>query len=596
MKFHTLHTQKPSFSRLFVIALTSFLFACSASVKSDLDVSARPVSNLKTPAPAISETKIFYPASNVSIAPPALVMDAAPSYSNQSPRAHYAPMLVAPPPRISAYQSPPNTAKYQEYQENAWKRVSTDPVSTFSADVDTGSYANVRRFLNSGQFPQHDAVRAEEMINYFSYDYSAPKAKDEHPFSVHTEVVASPWNKTRAVLRVAIKGKDIAKESLPAANLVFLVDVSGSMEPQERLPLVKSALKLLTAQLREQDRVSLVTYANGTQVVLKPTPGNQKETILHAIDRLVASGGTDGEAGIKLAYLQAHAGKIEGGINRVLLATDGDLNLGITNPRDLQAMVERERKAGIGLSTLGVGDDNYNDALMKKLADAGDGSYHYLDTLQEAHKVLVNEFTSNLSVIANDLKLQLEFNPNTVDEYRLIGYELRGLTREQFNDDKVDAGDIGAGHTVTALYEIVPHGAPGNADPLRYTASKEAAISSQNDDKTMQELAWVKLRYKVPGSSTSTLVEIPVTKPDALPTIQSADTDMRFAVAVASWAQWLRGSALVGDFSNKDILKLANGARGEDRFGHRAEFIKLVKLSASLKPAKTHREIAARVD
>lgn len=489
--------------------------------------------------------------------------------------------------------SPPqasnNTAKYQHYTENAWKRVHDEPVSTFSADVDTGSYANVRRFLQQGSLPAQDAVRTEELVNYFSYEYALPSKDSAHPFSVHTETSVSPWNKDRLLMRVAIKGKDVAKELLPPANLVFLVDVSGSMSPSERLPLIKSALKLLTSQLRAKDRVSLVTYADGTGVVLPPTSGSEKEKIMMAIDQLRSGGSTNGEGGLRLAYQQARAAKIDGGINRVLLATDGDLNVGVTDPNELKALVERERKAGISLSTLGVGDHNYNDALMKKLADNGDGSYHYLDSLQEAHKVLVNEFTSTLSTIAQDLKLQLEFNPKNVAEYRLIGYELRALTREQFNDDKVDAGDIGAGHTVTALYEIVPTGSNGNVDPLRYGDSKQkpsGELSSNANSQFKNELAWLKLRYKNPGKTQSILVQVPINKAAKTKSIDSTDEDFRFATAVAAWSQWLRGSSLIGDFSANDILKLARDARGEDKFGHRAEFIRLVELSASLKPSE----------
>ncbi len=471
----------------------------------------------------------------------------------------------------------PDTARYQQFADNPWKRVSEEPVSTFSADVDSGSYANVRRFINRGQLPVRDAVRVEELVNYFGYAYALPPEGAAQPFSVSAQVVASPWNGQRGLLRIAIQGKDVAKASLPAANLVFLVDVSGSMGPQDRLPMVKSALKLLTGQLRPQDRVSIVSYASGTRLVLPATPGDQKERILGAIDTLVAGGGTYGEAGIRMAYAQAREARIAGGINRVLLATDGDLNIGVTSPVELKALVEAERKAGIGLTTLGVGDSNFNEALMKQLADAGDGSYHYLDSLQEAYKVLVNEFTSTLAVIAQDLKLQLEFNPANVDEYRLLGYELRALTREQFNDDKVDAGDVGAGHAVTALYEFVPRGAPGNVDPLRYQQAATPAGSTSRPN----ELAWVKLRYKEPGTSTSILVQTPVARGAALPAIQSADTDFRFAAAVAAWGQWLRSSTLIGDYGPDQVLALARESRGQDRYGHRAEFLRLVELSAA---------------
>ncbi len=496
-------------------------------------------------------------------------------------------------PRYSQIQ---NTAKYQEFKENPWKRVAEEPVSTFSADVDTASYANVRRFLQRGSLPTPDAVRAEELINYFAYDYALPAANAKHPFSVRTDVATSPWNKDRYLLRVAIKGKDIAKETLPPANLVFLVDVSGSMSPADRLPLVKSALKLLTTQLRPQDHVSLVTYASGSRVVLPPTSGAEKNKIMLAIDQLVAGGGTNGETGLRLAYRQAHAGMIEGGINRVLLATDGDLNIGVTDPATLKSLVENERKSGISLSTLGVGDDNFNDALMKKLAENGDGSYHYLDSLQEAQKVLINEYTSTLATIAQDLKLQVEFNPNNVAEYRLIGYELRALTREQFNDDKVDAGDIGSGHTVTALYEIVPAGGKGNVDPLRYGNDNPKADTTKNT-ALQKEMALLKLRYKQPGESKSQLIEVAIDKPSASKPaidINRADPEFRFATAVAAWAQWLRGSSLIGDFNDKEILSLARSARGEDKYGHRAEFIRLVELAATMKPNPTPDPISKR--
>ena len=483
--------------------------------------------------------------------------------------------MPAPPPAVPAL----STAKYPNYGDKPWQRVAEAPVSTFSASVDTASYANVRRFINRGGLPPRDAVRVEELVNYFGYDYAAPGAQDKAPFRVDARLVASPWNPERGLLRIAIKGKDLAKASLPPANLVFLVDVSGSMGPQDRLPLVRSALHLLTRQLRAQDHVAIVSYASGTRVVLPATQGDQKEKIDLAIDTLQAGGGTYGEAGIRLAYAQAREGFVAGGINRVLLATDGDLNIGVTDGDELKALVEAERRRGVGLTTLGVGDANYNDALMKKLADAGDGSYHYLDTLQEAHKVLVNEMTSTLAVIAQDLKLQVEFNPGQVDEYRLIGYELNALTREQFNDDKVDAGDIGAGHTVTALYEFVPRGSRGNVDPLRYgDGSKKSSAPDRSG-----ELAWIKLRYKQPGGTSSELVSFSVLKPAQLPGIAQADPETRFAIAVAAWGQWLRGSTLIGDYGPAQFLPLARGARGEDRYGHRVEFVRLVELSSGLK-------------
>lgn len=489
--------------------------------------------------------------------------------------AAYAPQWTPPPPA--------STAKYTAFSDNPWQRAAELPVSTFGASVDTGSYANVRRFINRGQMPPQDAVRVEELVNYFGFDAPGPEAGERDPFKVRAQVLASPWNADRGLIRIAIKGKDIAKASLPPANLVFLVDVSGSMGPEDRLPLVQSALKLLTAQLRPVDRVSVVTYANGTRVALPPTSGDQKGVINSAIDRLQAGGGTYGEGGLKLAYAQARESFIPEGINRVLLATDGDLNVGETNQETLRKMIEGERQSGVTLTALGVGQSNFNEALMKKLADTGNGSYHYLDSLQEAHKVLVNEMTSTLATIAQDLKLQVEFNPATVQEYRLIGYELHALKREDFNNDKVDAGDIGAGHQVTALYEFVPAGAKGNVDPLRYGNEGKAAVKESPRVGKNGELAWIKLRYKAPGQSTSQLVELPVAKPATIPALAAQDADTRFAVAVAAWGQWLRGSSLIGNYGPEQFVPLARGARGEDRYGHRAEFARLAELSATLK-------------
>jgi Ca-activated chloride channel family protein len=510
-----------------------------------------------------------------AVAPPPppkpMSLHAAPMLESVVVGSYRATPVVAPPPA--------STARYTAFDDRPWQRVAEAPVSTFSASVDTGSYANVRRFLNRGALPPRDAVRVEELVNYVGYDYAAPAANAATPFAVDARLVASPWHAERGLLRIAVKGQDLAKQSLPPANLVFLVDVSGSMGPQDRLPLVRSALHLLTNQLRAQDRVAIVSYANGTRVVLEATPGDKKDAIHAAIDTLSAGGGTYGEAGIRLAYAQARAGFIGEGINRVLLATDGDLNIGVTSADELKTLVEGERKRGVSLTALGVGDSNYNEALMKKLADVGNGSYHYLDTLQEAHKVLVNEMTSTLAVIAQDLKLQIEFNPALVQEYRLIGYELNHLTRQQFNDDKVDAGDIGAGHTVTALYEIIPTGAKGTVDPLRYGEGKDAKAA----DPHARELAWLKLRYKPPGQADSKLVQLPITKAAAWPALAKADADLRFAVAVAAWGQWLRGGTQIGDYGPKQIAALAHDARGSDRYGHRAEFERLVELSASLK-------------
>lgn len=495
---------------------------------------------------------------------------------NDSSSASVIGQVGAAPPYVPVA----TTANYPKFKETTWRRVVEEPVSTFSADVDTGSYANVRRFLNRGSLPPIDAVRVEEMLNYFAYDYVLPAANASHPFSTQTQLAAAPWNQEHGLLRIAIKAKDVAKASLPPANLVFLVDVSGSMSPADRLPLVQAALKLLVKQIRSQDKISLVTYASGTQVVLPATSGQEKEKIFQAIDNLRAGGATYGEAGIRLAYQQAHAGFIANGINRVLIATDGDFNVGTTGTDQLKQLVEAERKSGIGFSTLGVGDNNFNESLMKQLADIGDGSYHYLDSLQEAHKVLVNEFTSTLAVVAQDLKLQLEFNPAYVQEYRLIGYEMRALSREQFNDDKVDAGDIGSGHTVTALYEIIPPGVKSKVDPLRYQKEEK---NLKHDPAKAHELAWLKLRYKKPGESHSQLLEVPIAQLAVLPKLAQADSDFRFAAAVAGWGQWLRGSSWIGDWKASDSLALARTARGDDPYGHRSELLRLIELSEALK-------------
>jgi len=469
---------------------------------------------------------------------------------------------------------PTDRENYGHFDDNPVKRAAETPVSTFSIDVDTGAYSNVRRFLNRGSLPVKDAVRIEEMINYFSYDYPLPKDKTR-PFSVTTEISKTPWNKNTHLLRIGLKGYDIAAEKLPPANLVFLVDISGSMMSPDKLPLLKSGLKLLVQKLRAQDKVSLVVYAGNTGVILEPTSGDQKGKILAALEGLTAGGSTNGGAGITLAYAMAEQGFIKNGINRVLLATDGDFNVGTVSFEALKNMVENKRKTGVSLTTLGFGTGNYNDRLMEQLADVGNGNYAYIDNLNEANKVLVNEMSSTLETIAKDVKIQIEFNPAVVAEYRLVGYENRVLKREDFNNDKIDAGDIGAGHTVTALYEITLVGSKGQSvDPLRY--SSEKTVSGNKD-----ELAWLRLRYKLPDSDTSKLIEQPLKTAD----IKDADktsTDFRFAAAVAAFGQQLRGGKYTGDLGYDDILKLAQEARGQDAFGYRGEFVTLVNLAKSL--------------
>lgn len=471
--------------------------------------------------------------------------------------------------------------RYQPIDANPVRLASEHPVSTFSIDVDTGSYANVRRLLVAGRLPPPDAVRVEEMINYFPYDYAGPR--DGHPFAVHLDLVESPWREGAQLLRIGIKGEDRARASLPPANLVFLVDVSGSMNSPDKLPLLKASLKLLAERLRAQDRLSLVSYASGTQLVLPATPGSDKATILAAIDALRAGGATAGASGIELAYRVAQQARIEGGINRILLATDGDFNVGITDFRQLEAMVAVRRKAGIALSTLGFGTGNYNEHLMERLADAGDGAHAYIDSLMEGHKVLVDQAASTLETIAGDVKIQVEFNPARVREYRLIGYENRLLAREDFHDDKVDAGEIGAGHSVTALYEITPVGAPGRIEALRYGKRDSAPASAGGSGATAGEIAFVQLRYKRPGARDSVLMARPVAA-GAARSLAASDTDTRFAVAVAGFGELLRGGRHSGDWDWATLRRLAQGARGEDAFGYRGEFLRLVDLAAALEP------------
>jgi Ca-activated chloride channel family protein len=487
---------------------------------------------------------------------------------------------AAPAIQMPIYQQPTDTEQYQHQDDNPVHIAAENPVSTFSIDVDTGAYANVRRFLNAGQLPPQDSVRVEEMINYFDYQYAPPTDRST-PFQVSTELAYAPWNPNAMLLKVGIKGFEIAASERPASNLVFLIDVSGSMESPDKLPLLKNAFRLLTDQLTAKDRVSMVVYAGNSGVVLAPTPGNEKHKILAALDRLEAGGSTNGGQGIKLAYQVAHDSFIKKGINRVVLATDGDFNVGVVNFESLIDMAERERQSGIAITTLGFGTGNYNDKLMERIADAGNGNYAYVDTLNEARKVLVSELSSTLFTIAKDVKIQVEFNPAEVLEYRLIGYENRTLAREDFNNDKVDAGDIGAGHRVTALYEIVPAGGKGHVDPLRYgTATASSGKSG--------EIANVKLRYKQPDSETSSLLEYPIMKNSKV-SADKVSTDFKLAASVAAFGQLLRGGKYVGSYSYRDVENLAKSALGEDHDGYRREFVSLVKLADSLAPKNAQR-------
>ena len=494
---------------------------------------------------------------------------------------HVVQVAPMPPGSVMVVPTPESREQYGEIRENGVMRVAEAPVSTFSIDVDTGSWSNVRRMLNAGRLPPTDAVRVEELINYFPYDDARPT--DGAPFAVHTQVAAAPWNPQKLVMRIGIKAEDRSIEALPPANLVFLVDVSGSMNSPDKLPLLKSSLKLLVERMRPQDRISLVTYASGTSVPLEAVPGSEKSRILNAIDGLRASGSTAGASGIEAAYRVARQGFIQQGINRILLATDGDFNVGVTDFRQLKDLVAERRASGISLSTLGFGTGNINERLMEQLADVGDGAYSYIDTLMEGQKVLVTEMSSTLATVAKDVKIQVEFNPATVAEYRLIGYENRMLAREDFNNDKVDAGDVGAGHSVTALYELTPTGARTAIDPLRYGAVGQGPTTRPAASEN-REFAFVRLRYKSPTAGTpeapSRLIERPV--PAKVATLSATDADFRFATAVAGFGQVLRGGRHTGTWTIADARALAAGAVGPDRFGYRAEALRLMDLAGVL--------------
>ncbi|WP_227815337.1 vWA domain-containing protein [Nitrogeniibacter aestuarii] len=569
--------------RLTLIAAAISLGACSTSQNTPSEATGRTV----PPVPEVAhESRMEHDAQLVDTLPePALqkhrALNAAPMRSAEA----IAQPMTKPASPMVVMPEPADRERYQSLDENPVKLAAQEPVSTFSIDVDTGAWSNTRRFINSGRLPPVDAVRVEEFINYFPYDYQADRS--DHPFSVGTELARTPWNGNNLLMRVAIKGKDVAKDSLPPANLVFLVDVSGSMGSADKLPLLKSSLKLLVRQLRPQDRIALVTYAGQAGIVLPSTPGNEHHKIMAAIDNLSSGGSTAGATGIELAYRTAREGFIDGGINRILLSTDGDFNVGVTNFDQLKQMVERERKSGVSLSTLGFGTGNYNEQLMEQIADAGDGAYSYIDTLMEGHKVLVNEMTSTLATIAKDVKIQVEFNPAVIREYRLIGYENRQLAREDFNNDKVDAGEIGAGHTVTAIYELTPVEAPGLITPLRYGSDPGP------DQHKANELAQVRLRYKAPGSDASTLIERIVQRDSTRPMAATSD-DFRFATAIAGFGQLLRGGKYTGQWQLSDARALAAGALGADRFGYRGEAIRLMDLASALTPNRP--EAQARLE
>jgi Ca-activated chloride channel family protein len=470
----------------------------------------------------------------------------------------------------------PNTEAYAAINDNPFLTALENPLSTFSIDVDTASYANVRRFLTENQLPPPDAVRIEELVNYFSYNY--PQPKGDVPFSVNAEVAGCPWNTEHRLVRIGLKGREIARNQRPPSNLVFLIDVSGSMDEPAKLPLLKESLKLLTRQLTENDRVSIVVYAGAAGQVLPATSGRDKATILTALERLQAGGSTHGSAGIQLAYETATENFIQGGVNRVILCTDGDFNVGTTSQGDLTRLITEKAKSGVFLSVLGFGMGNYKDSTMETLADKGNGNYAYIDNLNEGRKVLVEQMSGTLVTIAKDVKIQIEFNPAQVNSYRLIGYENRLLAKEDFNNDKKDAGEIGAGHTVTALYEVVPAGAadetPG-VDPLKYQKPAKPAVASGSD-----ELLTLKLRYKQPDGDTSRLLSTPIKDSDK--SYNRASTDFKFAAAVAEFGMLLRHSPYQGEATFNSVWEHTRANLGNDPEGYRAEFLTLVETAQRL--------------
>lgn len=469
-----------------------------------------------------------------------------------------------------------NAEEYKEIAENNFKTVSESPLSTFSIDVDAASYSNMRRYINKGELPPADAIRTEELINYFSYDYPQPTGND--PVKITTEVGACPWNVKHRLVRIGLKAKEIPTDKLPVSNLVFLIDVSGSMYGPQRLGLVQSSLKLLVNNLRDEDRVAIVVYSGSAGEKLPSTSGSDKQKIREAIDELTAGGSTAGGAGIKLAYKIAKQNFVKGGNNRIILCTDGDFNVGVSSDEGLEKLIEQERKSGVFLTVLGYGMGNYKDSKMQVLAEKGNGNHAYIDNLQEANRVLVNEFGATMHTVAKDVKLQIEFNPSQVQAYRLIGYESRLLKDEDFNNDAKDAGEMGAGHTVTAFYEVVPAGIKsdftGKVDDLKYQKTKPAPAVTNNS----KELLTVKLRYKAPDGNTSKKIEQPLIDDKK----EKVSSDFRFASAVAMFGQLLRDSDFKGDATYDKVISLAKTSLDNDEKGYRREFIRLAETAEGL--------------
>ena len=508
-------------------------------------------------------------------------------YSQFAPNATmglYHDSYVAPQPMKERYPIEvrgTNNEQYEGKDINPWKTVATEPLSTFSIDVDTASYANMRRFLNSGKLPPKDSVRVEEFINYFNYDY--PNPTDEHPFSINTKLTTSPWNKDYKIVKVGLKGKDMANADRPKSNLVFLLDVSGSMSSHNKLPLLREAMKMLLRKLGSGDKVAIVVYAGASGLVLDSTAASEKATILGALNKLQAGGSTNAGAGIDLAYKIAQQNYIKGGVNRVLLATDGDFNVGTTSRSGLLELIKEKADDKIFLTVLGLGMGNYKDAMLESIANKGNGNYFYLDTQNEAKKVLVHDISSTLVTIAKDVKIQVEFNPENVKGYRLIGYENRMLAAKDFNDDKKDAGEIGAGHTVTALYEIIPSNAkfPAvNIDKLKYQKTKP-----ETNSKFEGELLTVKLRYKQPEGKKSKLVSKVVQTKEEV-SLHSAGVDLKFALSVASFGMFLRQDENIKSMTLSKIVEMANDGKGHDPHEYRQEFIELMELAESINTKK----------
>jgi len=484
--------------------------------------------------------------------------------------------------------SPEERERYEHAIPNPIHTVVADPISTFSIDVDTASYSNVRRFLNEGRLPPQDAVRVEELINYFDYDYTLPQSR-EQPFSSTISVIASPWAEGRQLVHIGLQGYDIERAERPPLNLVLLIDVSGSMDAPNKLPLALAGFRMLAEELNAQDRLSIVVYAGAAGAVLEPTRGDDTRRIQRALDQLHAGGSTAGGEGLALAYAMAERNFSAEAVNRVILATDGDFNVGMTDTEQLQDFIERKRESGVYLSVLGFGQGNYNDVLMQRLAQNGNGVAAYIDTPAEARRVLSEQAAGALFPIANDVKIQVEFNPARVAEYRLIGYETRMLRREDFSNDQVDAGEIGAGHSVTAIYEITPVGGPAFNEPLRYQDTPPAASASPSG-----ELAFLRIRYKLPGQNNSRLIERPITDADLVTDIAAAPEAARWATAVAGYGQLLRGDPYLRDgYAWNDVINLAQSARGRDEHGWRREFLRLARAASEAPALAEQKEEAA---